>query len=914
MNNNLSHSKTGEKVLEELSSHAEGLTLKEAQNRLQKLGPNEIPEKKAVHPAFLFLKQFNSWLIYILIGAAVFSFFTGHLFDVYIILAVLLVNAFMGFVQETKAEKAIRALKRMVVLFAKVVRNGELLKIPARELVPGDIISLEEGDRIPADARLLQIKNFRTTESALTGESLPVDKDIKELPEKTSLSDQKNMVWLGTFVAAGQAKAVVVATGSKTVLGKIAQSLEKIKTPKTHFKTKTDFLAKQMAAIAFISAAMVFIIGFVVEHVAFEQTFRFAVAALVSSIPEGLPAVLVIVLAVGANRMAKRNAIVRNLQAAETLGVANVIATDKTGTLTQNTMTIEKIILLNQEEIKVTGEGWKPKGEFIQEGKVFFPLENHQLRKLLHIACICNKARLIKEEKTKDSYRIIGDPTEAALVVLAEKAGLKKEVLLEKEKKADDLPFSPELKYSAALIEFSQDKDKSPSSKEIYVSGAPETILEYSSSGLDKERKEKKLTPTEKEEILKKVDGLAKKGLRVIGLAYKTVPPGTEKLTEKLIENLVFAGVVAMKDPPRAEVKDALAKAMAAGIRVIMKTGDHKETALAIAKEIGLANNGEAKTQQELEKLSEKEFDETIKNVSIFARLTPQMKLKILESLQKQGYIVAMTGDGVNDAPALKKADIGIAMGQIGTDVARESSSIVLADDNFASIVNAIEEGRTVFTNVKQASLFLVTTNLAEIVTLITSLIAGIYLWGETVLIILPATIIFLNLVTDGFADVTLACEPRHEDVLRKPPRKKEENILTTDALPFLVLMIIFMSVTAVFIFNALMAGGSLEKARAGAFAVMSITQLFNVLNMRSLSQSIFKIGFFSNKFIVWGLAISIILIMMSLFVKPVAEKFGFEPLAFTELLVIILLSSFVLWAGELYKLWLRQRSKRLWV
>ncbi len=895
MKNNLFHSKSIEKTLEELSSHPEGLTLEEVKNRWQKFGPNEIPEKGAPHPVFIFFRQFRSFLIYILIGAALFSFFTGHIFDVSIILAVLLFNAVMGFVQEHKAERAIRALKKIVVDFTNVIREGELLKIPTKDLVPGDIILLEQGDRIPADARLLELKNFRTIESALTGESLPTDKNPEELPEKTPLADQKNMVWLGTFVASGQAKAVVIATGLKTALGQIAQSLEEIKPLKTHFKIKTDLFAKQMAGIAFTSATIVFLIGFIVKHLEFEETFRFAVASLVSGIPEGLPAALVIVLAVGARRMAKRKAIIRNLQATETAGVINVIATDKTGTLTQNTMDVEKIILLEQEEITVSGEGWSPKGQFFQKGKIIFPLENPHLRKLLHIACIWNNAKLIKEDNKKNIYKIIGDPTEAAQVVLAEKAGLKKETLLGKEKKIDDLPFNQELKYGASLIERSE--EEKIIKKEVYVSGAPETILKFSVLGVG-----------EREEILKKVENLAKEGLRVIGLAYKTVPLETEKLTEDLIKDLVFAGMVGMEDPPRPEVKEAIAKAKTAGIRVLMKTGDHKETALAIAKNIGMVDEkAEALTQMDLEELSEKEFDEAVKNVSIFARLTPQMKLKILESLQKQGYVVAMTGDGVNDAPALKKADIGIAMGQIGTDVARESSSVVLADDNFASIVNAIEEGRTVFTNVKQVSLFLITTNFAEVATLVLSLIIGVYLWGETVLIILPAAILFLNMVTGGFTVAPLATEPRHENVLNRPPRKKEENILSKDILPFLALMIVIMTVLTIFVFNVFIEQGSLGKARAGAFAVMALTQLFNVLNMRSLSQSIFKIGFFSNKFIMAGMTASVLAILGALFVQRIAERFGFEPLFVSEFLIIALFSSLVLWGGELYKWWRRR-------
>ncbi|HXK32352.1 MAG TPA: HAD-IC family P-type ATPase [Candidatus Paceibacterota bacterium] len=906
MGNNLFHSKSIRKTFEELSSYPEGLSSEEAKNRLERFGFNEIPEKKAVHPAFIFLKQFNSWLVYILVGAALFSFWTDHMFDVYIILAVLLFNALVGFVQEYRAEKAIRALKKMVVNFATVVRKGELLKIPAKELVPGDIILLREGDRIPADARILELKNFRTMEAALTGESLPSDKALKVFSENTSLADQKNMVWLGTFAVAGQSKVVVVATGAKTALGQIAESLEEIKISKTHFKIKTDLLAKKMALIAFGCVFALLLVELFIGRLGLENAFRFAVAVLVSAIPEGLPAVLIIVLAIGANRMARRNSIVRDLQATETLGVVNIIATDKTGTLTKNTMDVEKIVLFNQEEITVSGEGWNPKGEFIQKNQVFFPLENCQLQKLLHIACLGNNARLVKEDGKEENYKIIGDPTEAALVVSSGKAGIKKEVLLQKQKKIDELPFNSILKYASALLE-----DKETKKKEIYVIGASESVLELSSFKLAE--KEIKITAKDKEEMLKKMESLARKGLRVIALAYKKAPLNTEKLTEDLVKNLTFVGIVGMKDPPRPEVKEAVAKAKTAGIRVIMKTGDHKETALAIAKEIGLIEEKDgyplALTQKELEAMDNKEFAEAVKHVSVFARLTPQMKLRILESLQKQGNIVAMTGDGVNDAPALKKADIGIAMGQIGTDVARESSSMVLTDDNFSSIINAVEEGRTVFTNIKQASLFLITTNLAEIATLIISLVIGVYLWGQNLLIILPAAIIFLNLVTDGFADVSLASEPRHEDVLRKPPRKKEENILSKDVLPFLALMVIIMSVLTIFVFNLFLNNGSLEKARAGAFAVMAITQLFNVFNMRSLSLSIFKIGFFSNKFIVAGMTASFVLILIALFAEKVAIKFGFGVVSVAELLMIILLSSLVLWAGEIYKYWKRKKE-----
>lgn len=888
------YSQPTEKLLKELSSEINGLLREEAKLRLEKFGRNEIPEKKAKRPILIFLRQFHSVLIYILLVAAVISFFIGHLIDVYVIVTVILINATMGFVQEHKAERSIQALKKMIVAYAKVFREGELLKIPAKELVPGDIILLEEGDRIPADARLLEVKNFRTVEASLTGESLPIDKNVKVLPEKTVLADCKNMVWMGTFVAGGQAKGVVTSTGIRTAIGEVSQSIERIKKINGHFEKKTDTLAKQMGIIAVIGASITFLVGFFVREFEFSEIFLFTIASLVSGIPEGLPAVLVVVLAIGAHRMAKRNAIIRTLPATETLGVATVIATDKTGTLTQNTINVEKIILPGEDEITVSGEGWRPSGDFSQNDDIIAPLENSCLSKLLHIACVCNNARIVKEEDEK--YKIIGDPTEAALVALAEKAGLKKEELLEREKRIDDLPFNPELKYRASLSVLVKEDRK----KEIYVIGAPEAVLDHSSFTFW-EKGEKKITQEERGEILAGIQALAKKAMRVLGLAYKITPVSTDNLSEDLVNDLVLVGVVGMLDPPRPQVKEAIAKARRAGIRVIMKTGDHKDTAVAIAKEIGMIGEKtkskcpEVLTEQELLKLSEEEFEETIKLVSIFARLTPAMKLRIVETLQKQGHIVAMTGDGVNDAPALKRADIGVAMGIIGTDVARESSAIVLADDNFASIVNAIEEGRTVFTNTRQASSFLITTNFAESISIITMIFFGLPLP------LLPTQLLWLNLVTDGVTDVALAAEPSHENVLEEPPRKAKENILSREIIPFVLIMAGIMTILTITIFNAYLPSG-IGKARTGAFAVMAFTQLFNGINMRSLKKSIFKIGFFTNKFIVVSLTASVTLLAMVLYVPFFQGVFHFVSLGLLELLIIILLSSLVFVLGELYK------------
>ena len=900
--NNSFHSKTGEEVLKQLDSNISGLQKEEVKIRLEKFGYNEIPEKKGKSPILIFLHQFKSVLIYILFVAAGISLFLDHIIDFYVILIVILVNAVIGFFQEYKAEKAIQALKEMIVLRAKVFRQGELLEIPAKELVPGDIILLEEGDKIPADARLLKIKNFRTVESSLTGESLPASKDINEMPDELGISDQRNMVWMGTFVAGGEAKAVVVSTGNKTVIGKVAKSLESIKKTRTHFEKKTDLLAKQMGGIAIASSILIFSIGFFLRDLKFTEIFLFSIASLVSGIPEGLPAILIIVLAVGANRMAKKNAIIRKLSATETLGIVTIIATDKTGTLTQNTMNVEKIFLPDAEFF-VSGKGWNPKGDFLENGKIISPLKNSGLAKLLTIAGVCNNARVVKEKDGDDLYKIIGDPTEGALAVLSEKAGLKKEAL--SEKIIDDLPFNPEFKYRASLSVLIENKNKkSPvEKKEIYVVGSPESVIERSKFFLESEST-KKLKDKKTEEILFSAQSMAKSSMRVLGLAYKKVSKKTDVLSDELVKDLVFVGLVGMKDPPKTEVKEAIVKAKKAGIRVIMKTGDHKDTALAIAKEVGLidiikeANKEETPlvlTQNELQKMSEKEFQKAIKNVSVFARLTPNMKLKIIEGLQKQGEIVAMTGDGVNDALALKKADVGIAMGLVGTDVARESSEIVLADDNFASIVNAIEEGRTVFTNTKQSSLYLVTTNFAEGLSIIISLFLG---WP---LPLLPTQILYLNLVTDGLADVSLAVEKNHENGLGYYPRRSNENILSKESLLFILIVTFMMVLLSISAFYVFLPRGT-DEARKAIFVVLAFSQLFNALNMRSLKYSTFKIGFFSNKFLIYSLIISVVLLVLVLYVPFLQEVFKFSPLKWTEVLFLALVSSLVFVVGEIYK------------
>lgn len=876
------HAKKKEDILEELNSYEKGLTEKEVEKRFIRYGKNKVSRLKKKSLILNFFRQFKSPLIYILLIAMAISFIFNRLVDGFVILFVVLVNAFIGFFEETKAEKSIENLEKLIVSYAKVFRNGETTKVVSENLVPGDVILLEEGDKVPADARIIELKNFQTQESSLTGESLPSEKSLEILSQKTPLGDRTNMVFMGTFVVSGTAKAIVVSTGDKTSIGQIASTIQKIIKPQFHFKEKIKQLSIQMAVLAFGGAILTFLIGYFIVGLEFFEIFLFTIASLVSGIPEGLPAVLAIVLAIGAKRMAKRNAIIRHLPAVETFAVANVIATDKTGTLTQNSLTIEEIST-PENEFKVTGEGWKPEGEFFLKDKKISYEKYLDLKKILEISNLCNKGKLISE---KSDIKIMGDPTEVSLSVLAQKANLTKNNV--ETKILDDLPFKSELKLRATLV-------KNKTKKEIYSVGAFEEILRRSKY-FSKEGKKIQLNEESREKFLKNANNMAKKGLRVVAVSQKTVSQKVNSVSEEDISEMVLFGFLGMKDPPRKGIKEAIRKAKDAGIRTIMKTGDHKETAIAIAKEIGLEENPKAITESELEKLNDKEFEKAVREYNIFARVEPKMKLKIITSLQRQGHIVAMSGDGVNDALALKKADIGISMGIIGTDVAKESSEVVLADDNFVSIVNAVEEGRTVFRNIRRSSFYLVTTHVAEDITIISSLAMGLKLP------MIPIQLLYLNMVTDTFTSASLAAEPSHPDVLKTKPVNKKQKILNKDVWGYLVLAAVLMTVVTIPLFKHFLSQG-IEKARTVAFVAMSMLQIVNVFNMRSLKRSIFKIGLLSNKWVLGAVALSIALMAVVIYIPVFAGIFEFVPLTGKEFLIITLASSSIIVFGEIYKL-----------
>ena len=881
------HALSAKEIVNELNSSYYGLSNKEGLDRLKIYGPNELPEGKTISLFLLLLKQFKNWLVIILIFAAAISWLTGHLVDTWVIITVIFVNAGIGFSQEYRAEKAITSLKKLIVKTAKVLRDGKLFTIPSSQLVLGDVIVLEDGDSISADARIIQSKNLRTIEASLTGESLPVSKKKVKYPKETPMADRKNMVWKGTFVARGYAKAIVTGTGINTAIGSISETLSNIEETRTSFNKKTDVLAKQMSVIAITSAVLMFLIGYFYRHFEIEEILLTSIALLVAAIPEGLPAVISIVLAIGAHRMAKRNAIVREFTATETLGAITAILTDKTGTLTQNSLTTRKVFIPGETDYTVTGEGWFPLGNFMQEDAIIDAKKNSILQKLLKIAAVSNNSEL-RHDKEANTYELIGDPTEGALSVLARKGGIQAKYF--QKQKIDDLPFDSNIKLRATLI-------KEENHQELYVTGAPEKLLKISVFVLTPHG-ESKLTQEQKIEIQGKISEWSNHAMRVIAVAYKK--QGTEKIDVEAIDNLVFVGIVGMIDPPRTDSKEAVEKCKQAGIRVIMVTGDHVNTAVAIAKVssiIGDENQSEvmALTEQQLLQLDEDEFDDAIRSISVFARLTPTMKLKIAERLQAMGHLIAMTGDGVNDAPALKKADVGISMGIMGTDVARNSSDVVLADDNFATVVNAVEEGRIVFANSRKTSFFLVTTNIAESVTLLVSIVLGLPLP-------LTATqILWLNLVTDGVTDIALATEHGHGEIMKAKPMLKNEKILNREVLPFLfinVFLMVGLSLTTFFYYM----DENVEKARTGLFIVMAFTQLFNVFNLRSINKSIFAIGLFSNRYINLAVGVSILLLVFVTEVPFLTSIFHFQSLPLVDFMVLFLLASSVLWAGEVYK------------
>ncbi|MBT4805001.1 calcium-translocating P-type ATPase, SERCA-type [Candidatus Woesearchaeota archaeon] len=871
------HALDEENALKVLKSTKKGLSNSEAEHRQQTYGLNELKTEHKVSPVKIFLEQFASPLIWILLFALVVSIFLNEITDAIVIAVIVVLNAVLGFMQEYRAEKAIEALKKMASPKAKVLRNGKEIKIESKYLVPGDIIVLETGDKVPADSRLIEIHTLQTQEAPLTGESQPITKVANKLAEKTALADRKNMVYAATIISQGRGRAVVTGTGMQTQVGKIATLIKEAHEKQTPLQKKLRQLGKYLTIAVIVVAVMIFFAGIFSGH-AIETMFLTAIALAVAAIPEGLPAVITISLALGVQQMIKKNALVRKLPSVETLGSVNVICTDKTGTLTHNEMTVTKIYA-NDVEYEVTGSGYEPRGIFAINKKLANP---ELLHKLLKVGTLCNDAQF---SGPKDKREVLGDPTEAALIVSAEKAGLTRKELNKKESRTDEIPFSSERKMMTTIH-----------GKVSYTKGAPDMLIEKCDRILIK-GKVQRLNRSKIKEILKQNEDFAGEALRVLGFAYNE----NFRKKEDAEKDMIFVGLQAMIDPPREEVKGSIKECQEAGIRVIMITGDQIATAKAIAKDLGIT--GRAVKGEELEKINLiKEIDE----IGIFARVNPEHKLNIVKALKEKGYVVAMTGDGVNDAPALKKADIGISMGIAGTDVAKEASDMILTDDNFTSIVSAVEEGRGIFDNIRKFVNYLLSSNLGEITAIFFAFVLSPFIFPGAALV-LPLTaiqILWVNLVTDGLPAVALSLDPHAKGIMQRKPRPANESILSKSSWVDIVIFGTLIGVGTLVLFF-LYHGSGAAKAQTIAFTALVI---FEIVRIRMI-RSDYKLGIFSNKWLVAAIFGSFLLQLVVIY-TPLSNVFGTVPLGLFDWGVIVFTGLILLGIHWIYVLVKKKMGK----
>ena len=872
------YAKSISEVLKNLSSSEQGLTQQEAQARIQKYGYNELKEKGAISPIKIFLLQFKSALVAILFFAVIISIIIHHYLDAGVIAIILILNTLLGFIQEYKAEKSIQALKKLASLQAVVLRDGKEQKIDAKNLVPGDIIILETGEKIPADSRLIESINLQTQEASLTGESLPIKKRIETLKSNLALGDRKNMVFSGTIITAGRGRAIITDTGMNTEIGKIAKLIQESDEKLTPLQEKLKKLGEFLGIITIIISIIVFFTGIMVGLGKIDMLIT-AISLAVAAIPEGLPAVVTIALALGIQRMIKKNALIRKLPSVETLGSTTAICTDKTGTLTLNQMTVKKLYV-NDKVIEVTGGGYDPKGDFYFDKQ---KIETKNFNKLLEIGVLCNDAKIAENS-------VIGDPTEGSLVISAAKAGLIKRDLEKSYKRIGEIEFNSERKRMSTHHNINNKKT-------LYCKGAPDVILNLCNR-IYVNGKVERLTTKEKQKILEKNGEFAKQALRVLGFAYKE----SNQLEEK---DMIFVGLQAMIDPARQEAKEAIAKCKKAGIKVVMITGDFKLTAEAIGHERGL--EGKAIDGSEIDKMEN--LADVVEDISIYARVNPAHKVQVLEALRKKGHVVAMTGDGVNDAPALKKADIGIAMGITGTDVAKEASDMLLTDDNFASIVNAVEEGRGIYENIRKFVQYLLSSNFGEVLTIFMALLMAPFFANALPLVALQ--ILWINLVTDGLPALALGVDPYDNDIMDRKPRDPKENIITKRMTVMMVTIGVIMAAGTLFMFKMYNPIKNIIYAQTIAFCTLMMYQMFNVLNRRSEKHSLFKIGIFSNSKLIIAILISIVLQLVVVYVPFMQDIFSTTAINFGDWIYVILVSSTVLIFGEVVKLvyYLKERK-----
>ncbi len=897
MANSAWHSMEVAEVLKELDTDIHrGLAEEEGKKRLEEYGYNELKKEEKVSPFKLFINQFKNILIIILLIAIALSALIGEVVDAAIIGVIVIFCAVLGFIQEYRAERALEALKKMLSSTITILRGGKEEEIPSKELVPGDILLLEAGDKIPADARLVENHSLRCDEAPLTGESVPVGKDIKPMPQDMRVSDRKNMIFTGTTVTYGRGKGVVTSTGMNTEFGRIAEEVTTVEVEKTPLEKRTEEIGKWLGIIAVGICILVGGISIIRESIGgtinlpfIITVVMFAIALAVAAVPEALAAIVTGALAIGMHQLAKQNALVRKMPAVETLGCITVICSDKTGTLTKGEMTVRKIFSMGKM-IEVTGVGYAPQGEF--RGSEAINVNKHQsFRLLLEGGILCSDADLHEKE---GKWFIKGDPTEGALIVTAAKTGMHiREIRLENPR-VEEIPFSSERKRMTTIHQMGDGK------RLAFIKGAPEIVLDRCTHILE-DGGMKALTGEERSNILKANKEMAQDALRVLGIAYREVPDKIAYSEDTIENSMVFLGLTGMMDPPREEAIEATKVCKEVGIRPIMITGDHKLTAVAIAKEIGIYKEGDmVLTGEELEKMSDEEFEKIVDKVTVYARVSPMDKLKIVKAWKKRGEVVAMTGDGVNDAPALKHADIGIAMGITGTEVTKEAADMVLSDDNFATIVKAIERGRWIYDNIKKYLAYLLRANATEVV-----FIGGVVLlMGPKYLPLLPAAILYINLATDGLPALALGVAPPDPDIMQRPPRNPKESVFSWDVRAF-VLLALFIEIPFFYylFFHEL---SDITHARTEIFFLFLIVEIIIALNFRSMRYSIFKVP--PHKWLIIAVVWELILITVLIQIPTVRDAFGITKPSASDLGIILGIGVVVFLSMEVMKAILRRK------
>lgn len=871
---------TTEEVLSKLDSDQKGISSMQAKERLSQHGPNQLESTTKPSPLKIFIGKFKDYMVLVLIFAAIISFIAGETTNAYVILGIVVLVAIIGFVQEYKAEKAMEALREMVAPEADVIRDGQMSTIPAADLVPGDVVFLEAGDKVPADGRILEVTSLQVIESSLTGESMPVEKLVQTLPEDMALADRKNMVFMGTIISQGNCRAIVTATGLGTELGRIS-GLMKQEQAEPPLKIKLQQLAKRQALLVMVISAIVFILMFSRGLPVIDALIA-SIALAVAGIPEALPFIVTLALAFGTQAMAKKNAIIRRLPEVETLGSTTVICTDKTGTLTTGEMTLREI--RTYRKIEVTGAGYDPSGQFISQGAKLEPTEE-DLARILKIGVHANNSAI---ERANGGWRVVGDPTEGALIVAAKKAGI-----LDKTRDGSsrfiEYPFDSERMRMTTVDEVHRE------GYIVSMKGAPEVVLSHCTKTTTPNGT-KTLTEEDRRSILADADDMAENALRVLALAWKPISNNDPVEVDCIESGLIFAGLTGMMDPPRKEVPEAIRVSKMAGIRTVMITGDHRLTARAIGKELGIGN-GEVIEGVQLDRMSSEDLREHIDDVSVFARVTAEHKVRIVEALKARGHIVAMTGDGVNDAPALTAADIGVAMGRTGTEVTKEASDMVIADDNFATIVSAIEEGRRIFDNIRKGTSYLLSVSFAELATIFFAVALGFPLP------LLAAQILWINVVAEEFPAIGLALEPSHSDIMKRKPRDPKESM------PSRPLMIYTLGIAATIVAGTLgmyiitlQSNPDLSYARTVAFVGLGFFTVYNAYSSRSLQESVFRMNPLGNKTLLIGIAASILAILAVVYIPFMQFIFETRPLTSESWILILITGLVVVLAAEVMK------------